>query len=501
LVRIKSTRDTIFVTRNIVSLRTKLGRQRAGIVGAGYNYWMWDLDRNSSDAIQASQVKSPQSSGLHPLPLDLTSANTSSEETSAISRIYRHPATTAMIFGLAALALLLAGLGNPATMFYDEGYFVPEARVFSQGTPNPSPFPPPLAKPPLGKLIMAIGMKAAGDNSFGWRIAGAVCGALALVAVYFWAYLLLQDSRLASLAAALTLLNNFLFVMSRIATVDAFLMFFLMWSLVAYTAALTLDVRVATRRLLFTLSGVSVGLAGACKWNAIDTLAAFFLVTFALLWVARRRAADSNPSLSGYARRIEQIGIPVLLIGLIVAPIASYSLTYWPLCRILHRPFNFHELVAMHIFIWHFNSTTISNISITSPWYSWPLNVSPQRALSYLVGNPVVTWGGLAALALCVRRFWKAITLPEGLVFLLFASNYLQWVVTPEKGLFYYYYYPCVMILGVAIAVAMRSLPARVFGLRISLLLLLAAAIFFLWCYPRMAHLEAPWDCALGCWS
>jgi hypothetical protein len=73
--------------------------------------------------------------------------------------------------------------------------------------------------------------------------------------------------------------------------------------------------------------------------------------------------------------------------------------------------------------------------------------------------------------------------------------------VTPEKGLFYYYYYPCVMILGVAIAVAMRSLPARVFGLRISLLLLLAAAIFFLWCYPRMAHLEAPWDCALGCWS
>src|SRR5260370_31900420 len=115
---------------------------------------------------------------------------------------------------------------------------------------------------------MAIGMKAAGDNSFGWRIAGAVCGALALVAVYFWAYLLLQDSRLASLAAALTLLNNFLFVMSRIATVDAFLMFFLMLILVAYTAALPLDGRCATGRLLFPLSGVSVGLAGGGKWHA-----------------------------------------------------------------------------------------------------------------------------------------------------------------------------------------------------------------------------------------
>src|SRR5260370_10294251 len=141
----------MFVTRNIVSLRTKLGRQRAGIVGAGYNYWMWDLDRNSNATIQASHVKIPQSSRLNSLPLDLSPANTPSEETSAISRIYRHPATTAMIFGLAALALLLAGLGNPATMFYDESYFVPQARVFIQGTPNPSPFPPP-GKTSLGKV-------------------------------------------------------------------------------------------------------------------------------------------------------------------------------------------------------------------------------------------------------------------------------------------------------------------------------------------------------------
>jgi hypothetical protein len=57
------------------------------------------------------------------------------------------------------------------------------------------------------------------------------------------------------------------------------------------------------------------------------------------------------------------------------------------------------------------------------------------------------------------------------------------------------------MILGVAIAVAARSLPPRVFGLRISLLLLVAAIAIFVWCYPRMAHLDTPWDCALGCWS
>ncbi len=134
------------------------------------------------------------------------------------------------------------------------------------------------------------------------------------------------------------------------------------------------------------------------------------------------------------------------------------------------------------------------------PWYRWPFNLNPQRGLSYLVGNPLVAWVGLGAMLVCLRRFCKAVTFQEWLVFLLFAANYLQWSVTPEKGIFYYYYYPAVMVLGVTIAVAMRSLPARVLGVRISLVLLIAAGVYFLRCYPQMAHLQAPWDCAFGCW-
>jgi dolichyl-phosphate-mannose-protein mannosyltransferase len=117
------------------------------------------------------------------------------------------------MFALAALALLLPGIGTPTKMFFDEPYFVPEARAFIQGKPNPAPDAPPLAKPPLGKLIMAVGMELAGDNPFGWRITGAVCGALTVAGVYLWAYLLLENSGLAVLAAGLALFNNFLFGM------------------------------------------------------------------------------------------------------------------------------------------------------------------------------------------------------------------------------------------------------------------------------------------------
>ena len=127
---------------------------------------------------------------------------------------------------------------------------------------------------------MTMGMKAAGDNPLGWRVAAALCGALTLAAVYLWALLLLRDSRLASFAAGLTLFNNFLFVMSPVGMMDAFLMVFLMWSLVAYSAAIALDLSVGRRRFLFCCSGVLIGLAGACKWNAIDTLAALVLVSW-----------------------------------------------------------------------------------------------------------------------------------------------------------------------------------------------------------------------------
>jgi dolichyl-phosphate-mannose-protein mannosyltransferase len=433
--------------------------------------------------------------------MESVSDSNASKGSPLLKRMLNRPLIAAMILGVVSLSLLLAGIGRPAFMYYDEGVYVPEARSFVQGQMDADTKMHNLARPPFGKVLMAIGMKAAGDTPFGWRIASAVCGALTLVAVYLWTLLLLPDPGVAFFAACLAFFNNFLFVMSRVGMMDSFLVFFLMWSLVAYTAAIVLDLAARSRRFLFVCSGVLMGLAGACKWNAIDTLAVLVVVSFALLWLARRSPAGSVAPLVPYTRNIQQIGVLTLLLGLVVAPMVSYSLTYWPLCRLLRQPFNLTELAAIHRYMWYLSTHWATNKAITSAWYTWPLNTNPQRALSYLVANPVVAWGGLVAVIFCLRRFWKTWDLPEGLVVLLFAANYLQWAVTPEKGLMYYYYYPAVMILGVAIAVALRSLPPTIFRVRLSLILLVAAATVFLWCYPQMMHLEAPWDCALGCWD
>src|SRR5580692_4955819 len=150
------------------------------------------FNRKGPSATSGPTVVPTAAGGSAPLPENAIAVRDSIGNAFSTARLGRRQFSAAMLFGLVSLALLLAGLGNPRRMYFDEGYFVPEARALIQGTPNPDPQAPPLAKPPLGKLIMAVGMKAAGDNPIGWRIAGAVCGALTVAAVYLWAFLLLQ---------------------------------------------------------------------------------------------------------------------------------------------------------------------------------------------------------------------------------------------------------------------------------------------------------------------
>src|SRR5271170_5380371 len=151
-------------------------------------------DGKVSDATSRRAANFSEASGTAAPSPDMLRGGPLSKSTAPGAHITRRQLATASLFALAALAILLPGLGRPKAMYFDEAYFVPEARAFIQGVPNPKPDAPPLAKPPLGKIIMAIGMKTVGDNSFGWRIAGAVCGALTVAAVYLWAFLLLQDA-------------------------------------------------------------------------------------------------------------------------------------------------------------------------------------------------------------------------------------------------------------------------------------------------------------------
>lgn len=344
---------------------------------------------------------------------------------------------------------------------------------------------------------MAVGMSAFGDNAWGWRGVGGVMGSMTLVGVFLWAILLLHDYTLALTAALLTFFNNFLYVMSRVAMMDIFLVAFMIWGLVAFTAAIDLpDLRLNSRRALLCVCGTFLGFACACKWNGIDTLAIIAGGACILYCFGNK---SRNPQMQRHAVALREIGLATICLALLVLPIVFYSLTYWPLCLSLRRPFNLHELISMNLFIWHFHRTVQGNPFIACAWYTWMFQVAPQRALSYLVGNWAVMWSGLLAIVICALRFGRSF--PHTVLVSLYMANVLQWAVTPQRLLYYYYYFPAAMLLGVLVATALGDLPKQIWGIRLHIICIAAAICVFLFCFARMAHLEVPFECALGCWS
>jgi len=390
-----------------------------------------------------------------------------------------------------SFALFFRDIGNPPNFLLDESQYVGSANALLAHSPNPNP-----EAPPLGKLIVAAGIKLFGDNPLGWRIMSVVFGALTVAGLFLWVKLLVEDYSIALIAAILTLLDNFMFVLARAALMDIFLVGFVIFGLLAFTAALKLDnISDAGRRAFFLMGGVFFGFACACKWNGVDTLGIVVVTSIGLLWLSRR---SCNPELASYAEHLRQAGTPWVALSLLFVPVLAYSITFIPLLHSLNLPFSFRELVSMNIFIWKFHRAVVGNVFLVTRWYTWPLHVDPLRSLSYLVGNWYIMWVGLLALLFCARGFGRS--LPETLLVLLYAANFLQWAVTPQSCLFYYYYFPSAVFLGVAIALALRQLPERVFGVRVATLTVLPALVIFAYCYPRMAHLPQPFDCALGCW-
>src|SRR6266446_896073 len=109
--------------------------------------------------------------------------------------------------------IFVAGISFPPKLYWDELHYIPAARQLfvRDQTVNRE-------HPPLAKALMAISIAAWGDNPLGWRYMSALFGSLALTGMYVWALHLFMNENAALWAAAITLVNQFLYVQSRVAT-------------------------------------------------------------------------------------------------------------------------------------------------------------------------------------------------------------------------------------------------------------------------------------------
>jgi 4-amino-4-deoxy-L-arabinose transferase-like glycosyltransferase len=186
--------------------------------------------------------------------------------------------------GLRAFHLGIPAASRPGQGYiFDEHYYVSAARIIA-GEPvtagdvyagtAPAGADPNGEHPQLGKIIIAAGIVAFGDNTIGWRITAVLFGAAAILLLYWLVRCAGGGAWLALAAASLASVDNLWVVHSRIAVLDIYVVPFMLAGVALYLR----------RRPI--VAGVLIGVG--CCVKEFAAYAVFVLLLFELLRALRR---------------------------------------------------------------------------------------------------------------------------------------------------------------------------------------------------------------------
>jgi dolichyl-phosphate-mannose-protein mannosyltransferase len=359
----------------------------------------------------------------------------------------------------AAHFALLVGVTTPEKFYFDEVHYVPAARQMLEPV-MPTPMLNPM-HPPLAKQLIALSIKTFGDGPLGWRYASVLFGSLALVAVYLCGLALFAAQGPAIAATMLAFFNQMLFVQSRIAMLDVFSLSFSLFAIAAFIHGY----RRERPHLWFALTGLACGFAIACKWSGLFVLAVCIaiVVTIRLLQSWRTRFADG--SAEDWYRPDLWPGFTYYHFSacFLLIPAVVYFATFVPLYG-----FSLPDIMEAQRRIFTDNTTTaIAGHTYMSSWPSWPFLVRPvwylfdkigddRIAAVVLLGNPLILWPALIAVAVCLRDFIVARRAEAFLILAFYLGPYLAWALLPRTLGFIYYYLPAATSASFALVYALR---------------------------------------------
>jgi len=387
-----------------------------------------------------------------------------------------------LLLGIVLFAALvrLPRLETPAHMVFDEIYYAKAAQQILSGVEVTEE----RTHPPLSKLIIAAGIRLAGDRAVGWRVASAVAGTLLVAVIYALAAILFRDRFIAAASALLVAIDGLIFVESRIAKPDIFLTLFLFSAYAAFwqylRGRLDRPEEPSGREVRWLyLAGAAAGCAVATKWTAVVPLSTI-PVTLALLL--------------GWGRiALTRRDIGHIAAAFIMVPVAIYMLTYIPYFMLGHTV---REWVAQQVSMYEFHASLTQGHPYQSRWWSWPLLIrpiwyeyseaAPQIHRGILaIGNPFVWWASLPAFCLVAWRAVRTRAMPETFLLVGFVISYLQYAFI-SRVLFLYHFMPALPFLIMGLASVMARVRARGGGTVVWLLIIVAVGWFVVY-YPVLS--------------
>ncbi|WP_173040169.1 dolichyl-phosphate-mannose--protein mannosyltransferase [Phytohabitans flavus] len=415
---------------------------------------------------------------------------------------------------LIAGILRLVNLDRPKGLIFDEVYYPTDAwDMLQHGVEwdEKNNGPAYVVHPPLGKWMIAIGEQIFGYNEWGWRISGAVIGTLSILIMIRVARRMFHSTVLGCAAGLLMALDGFHLVLSRIALLDIFLMFFI----VAAFGTLVMDRDSRRARWLRALEGgldptapgpagrlpigvpwwriatfALLGCACAVKWSAIWFVPVFVLMI--VLWEvgARRSAGVARPWRDTFIGETGWLALGgVVMVLTYTASWSGWFFTdegyfrHWLADNGQSEP----PIIGPLRNLWHYHVEAYkfhSGLDDKHQYQSWPwqwlllgrpiafhwttdgaCGASSCASHILLLGTPLLWWSFIPALVALTwfgiaRRDWRA-----GAILLSVAAALLPWFyfATQHRTMFAFYALPAEPFLVLAVVYVLGAImnPAR----------------------------------------
>lgn len=381
-----------------------------------------------------------------------------------------------MVITCLAFLLRIFNLSTPKGLVFDEIYYVDGARDYLKyGVEVSKGAPEFVVHPPVGKWLIAAGIKLFGNHEFGWRIAVAVAGTFTVYLTARIAQRIFHENKWATLAALLMALDGLNLVMSRTALLDIFLTLFVLLSVNAWLKG---------KYLNFALY---LGLAMGSKWSAIYFVAIFLILEFVI-----------NRNLV----RVLRVGITSIAIY-IITWFGWFSSTLGWDRDAKSNPFS--SLIYYHKEMLGFHTGLTEKHSYQANPWSWIVMGRPtsffyespkgcgakncaQEVLA--IGTPLLWWLGAIALVVLIgvnlHNFaMRELDMGSLIPFLGILAGYLPWFFFQKRTVFTFY--AVVFAPFLILAIVLLAKLAYEYDERLKFVIaiaVLAIAVNFLYFYP-----------------
>ena len=379
--------------------------------------------------------------------------------------------------------------------YFDEIY---HARTAWEHLNNVYPYE--VSHPPLGKIIMGIGISIFGMTPFGWRFMGTFFGVLMLPLMYIFVKKMFGGRAVPTVCTAVFATDFMHFVQTRIATIDTYsVMFIILMYLFMYLYVSAESQNRSPKKALLCLaiSGVSFGLGAASKWTSIYA-GGGLAVIWAAYWIINYK--------KGVKAFIKNV---LFCLGFFVCiPALIYYVSYTPygtasglhgLSMYFSKEY-FDIVISNQEFMFSYHSNLVAEHPYSSEWYKWIFDIRPilyyldyfddgTRSSFGAFVNPLLCWAGLISLFVLIYTSIFRRDKTAAFILVGYLAQLLPWILV-KRLTFEYHYFPCTIFLLLSLGYSFKLIRTgnRRWKLYLGGFAALSAALFILF-YPALSGL------------